>query len=164
MQASTPSRINATPHRSCRKQASNRRAARIERWAGVGEQHCPYDTGRACRRVVMGEIAFELLCMHRTLRFDEIAERWVSHGGWMLQTMPRCNGQRENLVRPETVPSSETKPHERCYCKDGQQQPNLLPRIHGLSSPIFSGAPSSGLFALTQRLRPRSRYGPTPNA
>ena len=69
----------------------------------------------------------------------------------MLEAMPRCDGQRENLVRPETVPSSETKPHERCYCKDGQQQPNLLPRIHGLSSPMFSGAPSSGMFALAQR-------------
>jgi hypothetical protein len=56
--------------------------------------------------VVMGEIVFELLCMHRTLGLDEIAERWVSGGGWMLETMPRCDGQRENLVRPKTVPSS----------------------------------------------------------
>ena len=85
----------------------------------------------------MGEITFELLCMHRTLRLNEITERWVSRGGWMLETMPGCDGKRENLVHPETVPSSETEPHERRYCKDGQQQPYLLAGVYGLSSPVF---------------------------
>ena len=100
----------------------------------------------------MGEIAFKLLCMHRTLRLDEIAERWVSRGGWMLEAMPRCDGQRENLVRPETVPSSETKPHERCYYKDGQQQPYLLPCASRSEFPhVLRGATFSGMFALAQR-------------
>ena len=83
----------------------------------------------------MGEIAFKLLCIHWALRLNEITERRVSRGGGMLETMPRCDGQRENLVRPETVPFSETKPHQRRYCKDDQQQPYLLPCTYGLSSP-----------------------------
>ena len=69
----------------------------------------------------------------------------------MLEAMARCDGQRENLVPPKTVPSSETKSYERCYCKDGQQQPSLSAHFHGLCSPMFSEATSSGTFALVPR-------------
>ena len=58
----------------------------------------------------MGEIAFKLLCMHRTLRLNKITQCWVSDGGWMLETVPRGDRQRENLVHPKTVPPGETKP------------------------------------------------------
>ena len=113
----------------------------------------------------MGEIAFELLCMHRTLRLDKITQCWVSDGGWMLETVPRGDGQRENLVHPKTVPPGKTKPDQRCYGKDGQQQPYLSARIYSLRSPVFSGATSSGVSAVAQRRRrPSSRYGPMPKA
>ena len=105
----------------------------------------------------MGQIAFELLCRDRTLRLNKITKCWVGDRGGMLETMPRRDGQRENLVDPKTVPTGEAKADQPCYGKNGQQQPYLSARIYGLSLPIFFGATSFGLSALAQCCRPSSR-------
>jgi hypothetical protein len=51
----------------------------------------------------MLQVAAELVRRHRVTRFYEIAELRLSGGGRVLQTMSGGDGERENLVCPQTL-------------------------------------------------------------